>query len=323
MNWSARKSVVPSRIRESRRADYATGFESLPANSRTAYEWINPAVHNLVYVTTSEGRSFPYGRLEDVLSRDTTPLNCHTSDCKKGWIAIDFGWYFSVVFVGDVKLWKARSYFDWKPRGWRRGLENVAFGWSLQAENHTLSDLSILVLFVLVFKTPKLAISDISIPNIIARSPVVTLGMWIIPSAYTLRHSRGYEKSALRNWLFQASKDGQTWVTLHNHSNDTSLNEPGWVSPICCAGILFTRSKPYAWYDVSHEIVLVIYNWCSLWRCREARGAYPYQSQQILTHFECDSAISSKPQRNYWLGNLSQVESSHSESVTWNQSWLR
>ncbi|EZA61155.1 E3 ubiquitin-protein ligase HECTD1 [Ooceraea biroi] len=36
----------------------------------------------------------------------------------------------------------------------------------------------------------------------------IDLGVWIIPSAYTLRHARGYGRSALRNWMFQASKDG-------------------------------------------------------------------------------------------------------------------
>ncbi|KYQ58401.1 E3 ubiquitin-protein ligase HECTD1 [Trachymyrmex zeteki] len=40
----------------------------------------------------------------------------------------------------------------------------------------------------------------------------IDLGVWIIPSAYTLRHARGYGRSALRNWMFQASKDGITWV---------------------------------------------------------------------------------------------------------------
>ncbi|KYN06757.1 E3 ubiquitin-protein ligase HECTD1 [Cyphomyrmex costatus] len=45
----------------------------------------------------------------------------------------------------------------------------------------------------------------------------IDLGVWIIPSAYTLRHARGYGRSALRNWMFQASKDGITWITLYAH----------------------------------------------------------------------------------------------------------
>ena len=31
----------------------------------------------------------------------------------------------------------------------------------------------------------------------------VDLALWVIPSHYTLRHSRGFGRSALRNWLFQ------------------------------------------------------------------------------------------------------------------------
>lgn len=110
--------------------------------SRTAYEWVNPAAYGLVVVTSSEGRNLPYGRLEDILSRDSSALNCHTNDDKNAWFAID-------------------------------------------------------------------------------------LGLWVIPSAYTLRHARGYGRSALRNWVFQVSKDGQNWMTLYTHVDDCSLNEPG------------------------------------------------------------------------------------------------
>ena len=42
----------------------------------------------------------------------------------------------------------------------------------------------------------------------------VDLGVWLIPSAYTLRHARGYGRSALRSWQLQGSKDGLTWVLL-------------------------------------------------------------------------------------------------------------
>ncbi|XP_043929755.1 E3 ubiquitin-protein ligase HECTD1 isoform X1 [Protopterus annectens] len=111
-------------------------------NAKTAYEWVNPAAYGLVVVTSSEGRNLPYGRLEDILSRDSSALNCHTNDDKNAWFAID-------------------------------------------------------------------------------------LGLWIIPSAYTLRHARGYGRSALRNWVFQVSKDGQNWTTLYTHADDSSLNEPG------------------------------------------------------------------------------------------------
>ncbi|XP_041927406.1 E3 ubiquitin-protein ligase HECTD1 isoform X6 [Alosa sapidissima] len=111
-------------------------------NAKTAYEWVNPAAYGLVVVTSSEGRNLPYGRLEDILSRDSSALNCHTNDDKNAWFAVD-------------------------------------------------------------------------------------LGLWVIPSAYTLRHARGYGRSALRNWMFQVSKDGQNWTTLYTHVDDCSLNEPG------------------------------------------------------------------------------------------------
>ncbi len=58
---------------------------------RTAYEWVNPAAYGLVVVTSSEGRNLPYGRLEDILSRDSSALNCHTNDDKNAWFAIDLG----------------------------------------------------------------------------------------------------------------------------------------------------------------------------------------------------------------------------------------
>ncbi|XP_053597850.1 E3 ubiquitin-protein ligase HECTD1 isoform X1 [Microplitis demolitor] len=111
-------------------------------NAKTSPEWVNPGQYGLVVVTSSDGRSLPYGHLEDILSRDQSALNCHTNDDKRAWFSID-------------------------------------------------------------------------------------LGVWLIPSAYSLRHARGYGKSALRNWMFQASKDGVNWTTLYTHIDDCSLNEPG------------------------------------------------------------------------------------------------
>ncbi|XP_035233746.1 LOW QUALITY PROTEIN: E3 ubiquitin-protein ligase HECTD1-like, partial [Stegodyphus dumicola] len=111
-------------------------------NGRTVSEWVNPAQVGLVMVTASEGRNLPYGRLEDILSREASALNCHTNDDKRAWFAID-------------------------------------------------------------------------------------LGLWLIPNRYTLRHARGYGRSALRNWLFQVSKDGSNWLTLFTHVDDCALNEPG------------------------------------------------------------------------------------------------
>ncbi|XP_033151038.1 E3 ubiquitin-protein ligase Ufd4 [Drosophila mauritiana] len=121
------------------------------SNAKTC-DWVNPAQYGLVQVTSSEGKTLPYGKLEDILSRDSISLNCHTKDNKKAWFAID-------------------------------------------------------------------------------------LGVYIIPTAYTLRHARGYGRSALRNWLLQGSKDGSTWTTLSTHVDDKSLVEPGSTAtwPITCA----------------------------------------------------------------------------------------
>uniref|UniRef100_A0A0A1XDB0 E3 ubiquitin-protein ligase n=1 Tax=Zeugodacus cucurbitae TaxID=28588 RepID=A0A0A1XDB0_ZEUCU len=115
-------------------------------------DWVNPAQYGLVQVTSSEGKTLPYGKLEDILSRDSVSVNCHTKDNKKAWFAID-------------------------------------------------------------------------------------LGVYIIPNAYTLRHARGYGRSALRNWMLQGSKDGVTWTTLVTHTDDKSLVEPGSTAtwPIVCA----------------------------------------------------------------------------------------
>lgn len=127
---------------------YAQDFDDnglmywIGSNAKTTSDWVNPASAGLVIVTCSEGRNLPYGRLEDILSRDASALNCHTNDDRRSWFAID-------------------------------------------------------------------------------------LGVWIIPSAYTLRHARGYGRSALRNWLLQVSKDGLNWTSLYVHTDDLSLNEPG------------------------------------------------------------------------------------------------
>lgn len=110
-------------------------------NGKTS-EWVNPGQYGLVTVTSSDGKQLPYGKLEDILSRDIVSVNCHTKDNKKAWFAID-------------------------------------------------------------------------------------LGVYIIPTAYTLRHARGYGRSALRHWLLQASKDSVNWVTLVTHTDDRSLSEPG------------------------------------------------------------------------------------------------
>lgn len=56
-----------------------------------ATEWVNPGQYGLVNVSSSEGKQLPYGKLEDILSRDCISVNCHTKDNKKAWFAIDLG----------------------------------------------------------------------------------------------------------------------------------------------------------------------------------------------------------------------------------------
>ena len=45
--------------------------------------------------------------------------------------------------------------------------------------------------------------------------------LWVIGLCFP------FSRSALRNWLFQVSKDGHNWLTIQTHENDTSLGEPG------------------------------------------------------------------------------------------------
>lgn len=60
------------------------------SNGRTT-EWVNPGQYGLVNVSSSEGKQLPYGKLEDILSRDCISVNCHTKDNKKAWFAVDLG----------------------------------------------------------------------------------------------------------------------------------------------------------------------------------------------------------------------------------------
>eukprot|EP00730_Choanoeca_flexa_P004372 TRINITY_DN11674_c6_g1_i3.p1 TRINITY_DN11674_c6_g1~~TRINITY_DN11674_c6_g1_i3.p1 ORF type:complete len:1693 (+),score=518.61 TRINITY_DN11674_c6_g1_i3:500-5080(+) len=55
----------------------------------------------------------------------------------------------------------------------------------------------------------------------------VDLGVKVKLTHYTLRHARGYHQSGLRNWDFQVSNNGKDWVTIREHRDDDSLNEPG------------------------------------------------------------------------------------------------
>ncbi|CAJ0562513.1 unnamed protein product, partial [Mesorhabditis spiculigera] len=62
----------------------------LGTNGKVA-EWINPASIGVVKVTCSDTPKQPFGRPEDVLSRDVNPINCHSSDDKNSNFTIDTG----------------------------------------------------------------------------------------------------------------------------------------------------------------------------------------------------------------------------------------
>ncbi|EFO85309.1 hypothetical protein CRE_21657 [Caenorhabditis remanei] len=110
-------------------------------NGKTAPSWTNPATIKAVKITCSDPRQ-PFGKPEDLLSRDQNPINCHTSDDKNSHFTID-------------------------------------------------------------------------------------LGLFVIPTSYTLRHARGYGRSALRNWALQGSNDTKSWDILITHTDDKSLGDPG------------------------------------------------------------------------------------------------
>ncbi|VDN05396.1 unnamed protein product [Thelazia callipaeda] len=136
----------------------------LGTNGNAVTEWINPASVNIVIVTSSDGERLPYGRHEDILSRDSNALNCHTSDDKNAYFTIDFGIYF-------------------------------------------------------------------------------------YPNNYTLRHARGYGRSALRNWLLQGSRNGLTWDVLFIHENDTALNYPGSTA----TWTLLCTTGPYRYIRIAQN----------------------------------------------------------------------
>ena len=62
--------------------------------------------------------------------------------------------------------------------------------------------------------------------------------LYISPTHYSLRHYISWDTEALRNWLLEASFDGNTWHTLRQHKNDSSLNHKGatWTWEIKAKG---------------------------------------------------------------------------------------
>lgn len=110
----------------------------LGTNGKTVKSWANPIKKKIIFATTSNGHSLPYGEIAD-FAEHHTPKNTHTVNQENGWIAFDLGVEFQLT-------------------------------------------------------------------------------------AYSLRHSRGYQKSALRNWQLQGSNDCIEWAQLRDHKNDNSLS---------------------------------------------------------------------------------------------------
>eukprot|EP00954_Amorphochlora_amoebiformis_P001562 119973-Amorphochlora_amoeboformis.AAC.2 len=105
----------------------------------------------------------------------------------------------------------------------------------------------------------------------------------IVPTAYTLRHYESFHQECLRNWKLEASNDGQEWVTLKEHVNDTKIvgknctatwpikvlahQQHGWsyfrifmTGPnssgrnyLCCAGIEFYGILQGKFLDEDHS----------------------------------------------------------------------
>jgi hypothetical protein len=77
--------------------------------------WVNPCRHNLVSVASSDGMKLPYGKLEDILSRDAAPRNCHTKDRPNSWFALDLG---VRILIRRYTLRHARGYGTSALRNW-------------------------------------------------------------------------------------------------------------------------------------------------------------------------------------------------------------
>jgi len=76
-------------------------------NGKTSVDWVNPGQYGLILVQSSDGRNLPYGQVEDILSRDSVAINCHTNDDNKAWFSIDLGLF---IIPTDYTLRHARGY---------------------------------------------------------------------------------------------------------------------------------------------------------------------------------------------------------------------
>ena len=69
------------------------------------------------------------------------------------------------------------------------------------------------------------------------------------PTYYCLRNEQSVS-DVLRNWRLEGSNDGQTWTTLRNHTNDTtlaaqSMSEANWPVENCGVCYRFFRILQY------------------------------------------------------------------------------
>jgi len=67
----------------------------------------------------------------------------------------------------------------------------------------------------------------------------------VVPSYYTLRDSTSGGEYQLRNWRLECSNDNNSWTTLRNHVNDTSMQNQGdsssWPIPNCTNAFRYFR----------------------------------------------------------------------------------
>eukprot|EP01006_Ploeotia_vitrea_P049935 TRINITY_DN67395_c8_g1_i1.p1 TRINITY_DN67395_c8_g1~~TRINITY_DN67395_c8_g1_i1.p1 ORF type:complete len:1605 (+),score=973.64 TRINITY_DN67395_c8_g1_i1:233-5047(+) len=71
-------------------------------------------------------------------------------------------------------------------------------------------------------------------------------GLYVIPTAYTLRHYSSWDTEALTQWKFEGSIDGKKWKTLTQHKKDKSLTHKGATATWVVKGI----SKSYSMFRI-------------------------------------------------------------------------
>jgi len=71
------------------------------------------------------------------------------------------------------------------------------------------------------------------------------INKFFVPTHYSLRHYSSWDTECLRNWVFQGSIDGETWITLRKHENDQCLRHKGqWYTwSVDPGGLAFSRFR--------------------------------------------------------------------------------